>query len=580
MTGAAVRRLSGGPPQRTEHEVRAVEVRVGAAGAAAAVGSAVLGAATGVPLVDAIALLGGAAGSVTAAAAACHHRYYFEPNRRFRRELGGPAGWLDEQDLRSTAGADAVRQLAVGTWGERDPWAHHVAVSGWEAGRLVSGPRRLRGRRVYSPWARGIGILGPQGSGKTQYLIRMLLDAPGAVVAPSTKPELAEATLALRAESGPVYVFNPGRLGTLENTFRWNPVAGCADQAIADKRAWALVRGGTPPGGSERQEFWSLKAQEIIRCYLMAAALSGRGMDAVAAWANRDAVITSEERRRGTTADDPAQILRGHARAGGPVPPGWVETLETHLGAAPNTKTGYFATVTPSVGFMDNPTVAEACRPGADELDVHAFLAGRGTLYMIGGSGDRRLAPLLTALTEHLFDEAQRVAARYGGRLPTTLAFLLDEVANITPVPLDRWAADSRGWGITVCAVLQSLAQLATTWGRDAGHVIWENLPTKVILPGVANPDDLDHLSYLGGQRWVARESEGASIGADGRHGHSVSTQRTREPVMAGDVISRMPAWHAYVLGLARHPAVVRYEPGYRLVARARAANGVGAGRG
>ena len=560
MTGAVTTRLSGGPPRRTEHEVRAAQVRAGGLGATVAAGSAALGTATGVPLLDAIALLGGAAGSVTAAAAACHHRYFFEPNRRFRRELGGPAGWLDEQDLAATAGAGAVRRLAVGTWGARDPWRYAVSVSGWEAGRLVSGPRRLRGRPVYSPWARGVGILGPQGSGKTQYLIPLLLNAPGAAVVPSTKPELAEATMAIRAASGPVYVFNPTRLGALANTFRWDPVAGCADQAVADKRAWALVRGGSPPGGSERAQFWAQKAQEIIRCYLMAAALTGRGMDAVMRWANNPDDPTPTRILRDRTGDPREQAGR--------VPASWVETLETHIGAAPNTRTGYFATVTTCVNFMDNPTVADACRPGAEALDVHAFLAGRGTLYMIGGAGDRRLAPLLTALTEYLFDEAQRIAARYGGRLPTTLAFLLDEVANITPVPLDRWAADSRGWGITVCAVLQSLAQLATVWGPDAADVIWENLPTKVILPGVANPDDLDHLSYLGGQRWVAHESEGAQVGHDGHHSQSTSTHRGREPVMAGDVIARMPAWHAYLLGLARHPAVVRYEPGYRLIAR------------
>ena len=551
---------------RTEHDVRTTQAKVGGLGMALTAGSALLAGASTWPLLDSLALTGAAAGSVATAGAAAHHRYYFVPKRRFRRELGGPTGWLDAQDLAATAGPDAVRKHAAGTW-PRDPWQHPVNMSGWEAGRLVSGPRHLRGRPVYSPWARGIGILGPQGSGKTQYLIRLLLEAPGAVVAPSTKPELAEATMALRAASGPVYVFNPTALGQLENTFHWDPVSGCTDQGVADKRAWALVRGGSPPGGSDRAEFWAQKAQEIIRCYLMAAALSGRGMDAVMGWANNPPEDPNQ--------DMSVRILRDHRGPGSGVPAGWVETLKTHLGAAKPTRTGYFATVTTCVGFMDNPTVAAACRPGSGEedgFDVHAFLANRGTLYMIGGSGDRRLAPLLTALTEYLFDEAQRIAARYGGRLPTTLSFLLDEVANITPVPLDRWAADSRGWGITVCAVVQSLAQFATTWGRDAADVIWENLPTQVILPGVSNPDDLRMLSYLGGERWVAREQDGISINHDGHASHSVSTTRTKEPVMPGDVIARMPAWHAYILGLARHPAVVRYEPGYRLVARATAA--------
>lgn len=320
----------------------------------------------------------------------------------------------------------------------------------------MSGPRHLRRRRVYSPWTRGIGILGPQGSGKTQYLIGLLLQAPGAVVVPSTKPELALATMTARAAVGPVAVFNPAELGELASTLAWDPVAGCDAHATADARAWALVRGGGAAAGTHAAEFWAQKAQEIIRAYLMAAALSGRDMGAVMRWAN--------------TPDDPApvHVLTGHP---GQVPPGWVETLTTHLAAAPNTRTGYFATVSSCVGFMDNPTVAVACRPAPGRhLDVAEFLARSGTLYLIGSSADRRLAPLLTALTEHLFDTAQHLAAAQpGGRLPVPLAFLLDEVAHTTPVPLDRWAADSRGWGITVCAVVQSLAQLSATWGRDAG---------------------------------------------------------------------------------------------------------------
>jgi len=37
--------------------------------------------------------------------------------------------------------------------------------------------------------------------------------------------------------------------------------------------------------------------------------------------------------------------------------------------------------------------------------------------------------------------------------------------------------------------------------------------------------------------------------------------------VVAGHTISAMPRWHAYVLGLGRHPAIVSYTPGYLRVA-------------
>jgi len=517
-----------------------------------------------------------------------HRRWYFHPDRAFRRELGGPDGWLDRHDLARSAGETGIRATAHA--GGPLPPDTPTTTHGWRVGHLVSGGFWLRWtwhprawapgrwgrnwwptrRTVWSPWARGFGVVGPQGSGKTQYLVHVLLDAPGAVVAPSTKPELVVLTRRLRTRVGPTRVFNPSLLGTVGSDFCWDPISGCTDQGIADRRAWALVRGAGGAAGVDRADFWAGKAQEILRCYLLAAALANLDMTQVMYWANDP--------------DDPqpVDILDQHGRW---APSGWLPTLRTHLRAAPNTRTGYFATVTSCVGFMDSPTVAAACRPGpAGSFDVAAFLRQRGTLYLVGGAGDRRLAPLLTALTEYVFDEAQRVAAQQpAGRLSPTLNFVLDEVANITPVPLDRWASDSRGWGITVGAVVQSLAQLATTWGRERAQVIWDNLPTKVVLPGVTNPDDLRALSYLAGTRWVQRTTHGESHSARPEQhriaggwaspavttaSRTTSRTPTTEPVIAGHTIAAMPAWHAFVYGLGAHPAIVGYEPGYTRIAR------------
>jgi type IV secretory pathway TraG/TraD family ATPase VirD4 len=286
----------------------------------------------------------------------------------------------------------------------------------------------------------------------------------------------------------------------------------------------------------------------------MAAALSEADMSAVMGWANN------------LDDDTPVRVLSAHL---GQVPEGWIGTLRTHLGASHNTRTGYFATVTSCVGFMDSPTVAAGCRPPLRQgFDVQRFIRDNGTLYLVGGIDDRRLAPLLTALTEHVFNTAQRIAAASpGGRLPVPLAMPLDEVANITPVPLDRWAADSRGWGITVIPVVQSLAQFATTWGHDRADVIWENLPTKIILPGVASESDLKTLAFLAGTRHVPRETESQHPERD-KGWRASSRVHEREPVINGHTIYAMPRWHAYILGLGRHACVVRYEPGYALVRR------------
>jgi hypothetical protein len=83
----------------------------------------------------------------------------------------------------------------------------------------------------------------------------------------------------------------------------------------------------------------------------------------------------------------------------------------------------------------------------------------------------------------------------------------------------------------------------------------------------VSDVETLRELSFLGGERWVLRTTRGESS-SDGRTSLSSSQTPTLEPVVSGYTISSMPRWHAYVLGLARHPAIVRYEPGHKRVER------------
>ncbi len=475
------------------------------------------------------------------------------PAARLRRELGA-GGWLDYRQLRTHAGARALR-AGAGSIRPGHQLTRRAPLSDYGArvGRLVSGSWWMRGRAVYSPWARGVLVLGPQGSGKTSWIVGPILEAPGAAYVTSTKTELVTMTARLRAQSGPVHVFNPTGLGGLLSTLGWDPGEDCVNPDVADSRARALVRGGGGVSGAESADFWANKAAEIVRAYLLAAALTGRGMAEVMDWA-----VNHHDQT-------PMTILEQHAPS---VPAGWLGTLASNLDAAPATLSGYLAGVIPAVSFMDNPLVAAACRPDPhNRFDIERFLRERGTLYVVSGEDDRRIAPLLTALTEAVFATAKRVAAASpSGRLDPPLSMFLDEVANTTPVPLDQWAADSRGWGITVFALAQDLAQLQTRWGRSRAQTIFSNLPTKVILPGVSVKEDLEALAYLGGHRTVRQTSE--HHGDDKARPRSRTVSHSREPVITGHMIYGLPRWHAYILGLGTRPAVVRFQPGHR---RARA---------
>jgi type IV secretion system protein VirD4 len=93
-------------------------------------------------------------------------------------------------------------------------------------------------------------------------------------------------------------------------------------------------------------------------------------------------------------------------------------------------------------------------------------------------------------------------------------------------IPLIR--SEGGGTGITTIAVLQSLAQARTRWGRDAAQAIWDSAIVKVVLGGGSNASDLSDLSRLIGERDALERSESWS-GTDGRR--SVSLSKRQRPL-------------------------------------------------
>ena len=83
--------------------------------------------------------------------------------------------------------------------------------------------------------------MAPPRTYKTAFLADVILRYPGPVIATTTKPDLYALTSAVRAQLGPVHVFNPQHIGGVPSTFCWSPVDGCQDPATAIRRADAFA---------------------------------------------------------------------------------------------------------------------------------------------------------------------------------------------------------------------------------------------------------------------------------------------------------------------------------------------------
>ncbi|MCW2666520.1 MAG: Type secretory pathway VirD4 component-like, partial [Frankiales bacterium] len=168
------------------------------------------------------------------------------------------------------------------------------------------------------------------------------------------------------------------------------------------------------------------------------------------------------------------------------------------------------------------------------------------------------VAPLITALLEDLLDTARTLAAATPhGRLDPPLLLLLDEAANIAPIPsLPNLLADGGGSGITTVTVLQSLAQARSRWGEAGADAMWDAATTKIVLGGLAHADDLQRISRLAGDIDLPHVTHSSGSG-----GPSRSTSTRRLPALPLERIRCLPAGQALVLARRCPPVQVQLSP-------------------
>ena len=394
---------------------------------------------------------------------------------------------------------------------------------------MVGRAHHRHGVRV--PLEEHVLVMAPPRSGKTGWLARVIAHYPGPVLSTTTRPDVYALTSGLRARRGLIAVFNPQGIGgiTATSTFRWSPVEGCEDRAVAIRRADAFAN-ALPQEGENR--FFQTSARAYLRAMFHAAALIGGDMRLVALWA-----------KTGTKggAQEAEEILRKHGA------PDWAVELAQLRGKADKTNATNEMLLGQMIGFMADPALAGAVLPSGDDLDLATFLRESGTLYMIadpGGNEEPPLAPLFAAMAT----EVHHVAARIGqasrtGRLDPPLLMALDEIVQVCPLPLPSLLADSGGKGIQIIPVVHGEAQLRTRWKGDGAQAVLDTCGVKVWLPGITDPDTLETASKLCGKTAFREKGQG---------------HHTRHEVMTPDMIRQLPPRFALVLRGGLSPVVVR----------------------
>jgi type IV secretion system protein VirD4 len=338
-------------------------------------------------------------------------------------------------------------------------------------------------RKAYAGFRESIACFGIPGAGKTQFMARTAMSAPGAAFISSSNPDLANLTAAARADTGaPVYWLNPSGAGGFPSNIGFSPLAGCQDPRMAMESAGALIA-AAPHDTSGKDAHWDHQSKDMLQFLLHAAALTPRAdiiqvrdwaSDPV--WAGKAAVALEQ---RGA--------------------PGWANRLIGMVAAGIGDEKHWHAIssgVLTALAWLDDPALAElACPPPGMEFNVREFLRQKGTAYAIGSDSEHNpQAPYFSCLTTHLWAEAKRAAAdpdepaSSGLRLDPPLVMVIDEPNNGCRVALDKWPTEAGGRGVCLVTGFQSDAQPAQGWGEHGGAVMLDAFTVTLVFGGAAGP--------------------------------------------------------------------------------------------
>jgi hypothetical protein len=456
------------------------------------------------------------------------HRSGGKVAARQRSKYQGTASW---REIRAKMSPRAARKRTADTCPGLHPSEAHVVI-GRATGILgrVAPP-------VADTWSGSRLVYAPPQTLKTGLTSCWAADAPGPLLAFSSRCDQYDHTCLARQARGEVRVLNADGEGGIPTDFAWSPVDGCEIRRTAMRRAGDLMA-AAPHDPSGKDAHWDDLSKRMLQFLLKAAALLGADIVTVQEWASNP-----------MGAGKAAEALGQHD-------PGWGNALVAMVTQSLNDER-YWSAISQGAGqalawLDDDEMAAVACPAPGEGINLREFIEdGTGTIYVIGADRPHgSLAPYFAAFGAEAFHTARSVAeTQPGRRLRRPFVIVADEAATIVPLPWHKITAVSSGYNIGITACVQADSQITARWGEHDAKTIRTNFTVKIIGSGFTDPGELADLSAICGDRdtW---DPAGSGPG-------SARPERLYPP----ERIRLMADWHALVVHRNARPVEVKVTP-------------------
>ena len=188
-------------------------------------------------------------------------------------------------------------------------------------------------------------------------------------------------------------------------------------------------------------------------------------------------------------------------------------------------------------------------------FDPDEFLDKSGTLYLISRSDDSADLGKFFALVINEITAAARRRAQRMGRCEPGLALILDEIANIAPLPnLKSYMSEGGGTGITTAAIVQNLKQLISIYTDSGKDEIVSSANVILAFGGAKAPEDLALYAQMAPEKVVLMQSFDST-------GKKAGTSESLRASLTVNQIANMPAGWMFVKLPNADPLIVKSTP-------------------
>lgn len=415
-------------------------------------------------------------------------------------------------------------------------------------------------RKKYNVYARPeqhVVIFGPSGAGKgaTQMNPSLLFwngepseapdghgaGWPGAVITSTVKHDHVDAALEWRLSlSDQCFVYDPLQSYPEFKQFwcGWDPLTNVNNFSDANAVAQALMESESQQGGasSGNEDYFRAQALMVLAPMILSAAMAKSPFRTVYDWALRlEAEVSDPNVVAADGEVDPnsrtyavMDKLYEYAEITGDETP--LNQMQQVFSKDPREASGVWGSVRKTLQpYNDEKSVMSTDHSAMPMLDPKKFYSTpHATLFIIApevANESKRMRPVFAAFITWLIEEAQKLSRERNGKLPYPVLANLDEVKNVGAIPgLAHTLSLTRSIGFFVKHAWQDEAQIASAYGKDDAKTITSNSRTWVVLPGISDPDHLEALARLIGERPVKRRKLGAGKDRDQQRSTKAAT--------------------------------------------------------